>query len=292
MKSNQASTTAKVIAAGTILLASDHRTAEQVAPQAAALCRIFLSGSRADRLLASSAAWPLTRGLWRGVERLVLPGIVAHYWHRKRWIEAQCRLAIADGFERLIVLGAGFDTLAYRLARQCGQLDVIEIDHPATQGSKQRALAASGLHPPPNLRFIACDLGREPLALDRLGDDGATMVIIEGVLMYLPPADVDRVFQNLHALSANPLRVVFSAMAKWPDGGIGFRPQSWLVSHWLAWRREPFKWAIELDAIEDFLIGHGYKVTELAQAWQLRGAATASADVLQGENLVACEPLG
>ena len=52
MKAAQASNTAKVIAASTILLASDPRTSAQVAPGAAALCQILLSGSRADRWLA------------------------------------------------------------------------------------------------------------------------------------------------------------------------------------------------------------------------------------------------
>lgn len=48
----QASNTARVIAASTILLASDARSASQVAPGAAALCKQFLSGSRTERWLA------------------------------------------------------------------------------------------------------------------------------------------------------------------------------------------------------------------------------------------------
>lgn len=127
MKPSRASNTAQVIAAATILLASDPRHAGEVAPGAAGLCEIFLCGSRGGRWLARSAAWPWTRQLWRLVERFTLPGIISHYWHRKRWIEAGCRGAIAEGFLRVVVLGAGFDTLAVRLAGEFPRIDFIEV---------------------------------------------------------------------------------------------------------------------------------------------------------------------
>lgn len=122
----------------TILLASEERTADLVPPQAAKLCDVFLSTSRADRALAASARQPVTRSLWQGLERLVLPGIMAHYWHRKRWIEQWCRRGIADGCTRIVVLGAGFDTLGCRLAQEFSGLQVIEIDHPAAWSPASR----------------------------------------------------------------------------------------------------------------------------------------------------------
>ncbi|MEX1114412.1 MAG: class I SAM-dependent methyltransferase [Akkermansiaceae bacterium] len=118
MKPAQASSTAKVIAASTILLASEDHHAEMVAPGAAGLCEIFLTGSATDRMLAKSARHPWTRCFWRGVERITLPGIILHYWRRKRWIEERCRTAIADGCGWIVILGAGFDTLGIRLSRE------------------------------------------------------------------------------------------------------------------------------------------------------------------------------
>ena len=133
MKPAQASSTAKVIAASTILLASEDRSPEMVPPDAAGLCEIFLSGNTTDRLLAKSARNPWSRRLWRGLERMTLPGIVRHYARRKRWIESHCRTAIADGCGKIVILGAGFDTLGMRLSREFASLEVIEMDHPATQ---------------------------------------------------------------------------------------------------------------------------------------------------------------
>ena len=293
MNSEQASTTAKVIAASTILLGSDPRTAAQVAPGAVALCQQLLSGHRVDRWLAGSAAHPVTRALWRGVERLTLPGIVAHYWHRKRWIERHCRAAIAQGFERVVILGAGFDTLGIRLAAGLPGIKVIEIDHPATQHAKRRALAgalAGDRAAAERMRFIALDLAAAPLPATLFDDARATLLICEGVLMYLPPADVARLFDVLRQGSGERMRMLFSFMTAWPDGGTGFRPHSYLIERWLAWRREPFTWALAPEQMQAFLAGHGFRLVELALTWQFTESVPACGAMLEGENLVLCEP--
>lgn len=287
MNPRQASATAKVIAAGTILLASDPRTAALVAPGAAAQCKKLLSATWRDRWLAASAAQPLTRALWRWLERLTLPGITTHYWRRKRWIESRCRGAIAQGYKRVIILGAGFDTLAWRLAHEFSGLAAIEIDHPVTQEAKRRALAgdepAAG-----RLRYVALDLSNALLPASLLDDDSATVIVMEGLLMYLRPAEIDRLFDALRALRAKRTRVIFSFMTRWPDGSSDFRPRSRLIEIWLAWRNEPFTWAIEPGSVGDFLAAHGFRLVELALTRQLTGEPAAPA--LDGENLVLCEP--
>jgi methyltransferase (TIGR00027 family) len=291
MNPRQASNTAKVIAASTILLASDPRTSAQVAPGAATLCQKLLSGSRADRWLAKSAIHPLTRALWRWMERLTLPGIASHYWHRKRWIERRCRSAIAEGIKRVVVLGAGFDTLGLRLSDELSQIKVIEIDHPATQGAKQRALTRSSAKKPANLRFIALDLSVDPLPAILFEGGEATIFIIEGVLMYLLPTDVARLFDALrHLSSGTRIRIVFSFMTRWPDGRSGFRPYSWLIERWLAWRNEPFTWALEPHAMQDFLAAHRLRLVEMAETRQFTEQSAMQGSRLEGENLVVCEP--
>ena len=291
MKAAQASNTAKVIAASTLLLASDTRTAALVAPGAAAICKLLLSGNRVDRWLAASATHPLTRAVWRGVEQLTLPGIIAHYWYRKQAIEARCRHAIAGGVARIIVIGAGFDTLAIRLAREMPSIEAVEIDHPATQGAKVAALADAREAVPNNLRFIACDLAVEPLPVALFDDGKPCMVIIEGVLMYLPPTEVARLFDTLRIKLPARSQVLFSFMSTWPDGGCGFRPKSWLVERWLSWRSEPFLWSLPPDAMRGFLSARGFRLIEMALTWEFNGAVNGQVSMLEldGENLVLCE---
>lgn len=230
------------------------------------------------------------REMWRWLERLLLPGIVSHYWHRKRWIESRCRDAIRAGFERVVIIGAGFDTLGLRLSKEMPEIEVIEVDHPATQGAKRHALSDTAVPLSTNLRFVAIDLGVQSLPADVFAGNKATMVVIEGVLMYLSPDDVAKLFDSLRRYSIDKLRIFFSFMTKWPDGGTGFRPRSWLIERWLALRSEPFTWALAPPDMRDFLAARGFRLMEMALTKQLAETET-RATALDGENLVACEPV-
>ncbi|GAA4347268.1 hypothetical protein GCM10023165_32250 [Variovorax defluvii] len=279
-----------MIAAGTLMLAGDPRTAGLVAPEAPALCERLLSGSLGDRLLAKSTSFAPTRRLWRMAERFVLPGVTAHFWHRKRWIERRVRQSLAEGFQRVVIIGAGFDTLALRLAPQFPGVDWIEIDHPATQRAKQHALGCEmDGEPAANLRFIAADLAAEALPTKGFDDGRATLVIAEGLLMYLAPAAVEGLFRALAALRAPTIRILFSFMSKWPDGSTGFRPRSPWVERWLAWRGEPFTWFIEPERIGTFLQPFGFAPLEVASTQDLADEAGSPCRALAGENLVLCQ---
>lgn len=280
MKPAQASSTAKVIAAATILLASEKRHAGCVAPGASDLCRAFLSGCAGDRLLAWSASSGFTRPLWRLLERMTLPGIIDHYWRRKRRIEERCRAAIIDGFDRVVIVGAGLDTLGLRLAREMSGLDVIETDHPATRDVKLAALAKQNVAIPANFKSMALDLTKEGLPVE-LSDQKPTLFVIEGVLMYLRANSVDRLFENIRVTPGTSRRVIFSFMRQWPNGGSGFRPHSRIIHFWLAVRGEPFIWTIDPGHLHAFLSARGFDLLETECA----GGSDAS---LEGENLVVC----
>ncbi len=63
--------------------------------------------------------------------------------------------------------------------------------------------------------------------------------------MYLPEQDVSRLFRALWKSPLDRVRLIFSFMSRWPDGGSGFRPRSGWIERWLTWSEEPFMWAIE-----------------------------------------------
>ena len=63
-----------------------------------------------------------------------------------------------------MILGAGFDTSAYRPPSATNaRLRVFEIDHPATQAVKRERLAAGGIDIPPNVTLIPVDLSQTAL---------------------------------------------------------------------------------------------------------------------------------
>jgi len=289
MKPTQASSTAKVIAASTLLLFSQKATRHLVPVEATSLCEQFLSTCTADRLLAWSARNPLTRIFWRTMERLTHPGIVQHFWHRKRWIEEVCSNAIDDGYERLLIVGAGFDTLGIRCLTRYPSLTVVELDHPATQSVKRAALQASPA-PPTGITWMAVDLSVQPFPVDDLHSPKRTIVVLEGLLMYLPQQAVLELLGNLTHISSQPVRIVLSYMQAWPDGSIGFRPRSALISLWLRFTSEPFQWAITPADVAAFLVPAGLHVLRHVDCRSLSvSAQNPQGTGLDGENVLLCE---
>ena len=281
MRTEKPSGTAKLIAAATILLSSENDMENPVPPRAAELCRLFLSNCFSDRVLARAANFPPTRKLLRMLEAATLPGIIFHYWNRKRWIETQCTAAISDGFRRVVIIGAGYDTLGLRLVEKFSKIDIVELDYPATQSCKLKALNEI---PKNRIEFIPIDLAKDSVCLKFVTSE-PTLFLMEGLLMYLDEEAVIRLFNAIRALSHSRTRIIFSFMSKWPDGSSGFRPASRLVQSWLRWRGEPFLWSIEPEAISQFVSKRGFRVMKM----ELTQDITVIDSPLDGENLVFCE---
>ena len=83
------------------------------------------------------------------------------------------RDAYARGVRQYLILGAGFDTFAYR--NPYPDLRVFEIDHPDTQAVKRSRLAHAGIAIPPALTMVAADLAQASLG-DELSAAGFDMV--------------------------------------------------------------------------------------------------------------------
>ena len=109
---------------------------------------------------------------------------------RTRFIDDCLRRAVEAGATQVVILGAGFDTRAYRLADLLKDTKVFEVDRPQTQEVKKRRVAETLGGAPPNVAYVPIDFQHESLAgvLARYGHDPArrTCFIWEGVTMYLP----------------------------------------------------------------------------------------------------------
>jgi methyltransferase (TIGR00027 family) len=104
----------------------------------------------------------------------------------------------------MVTLGAGFDGRAFRMG-ELADVDVYEVDHPATQSHK-RELAAGLPIRARSLSFVAVDFERESLAdaLEKSGHRAAelTVWIWEGVVMYLSDAGFRSTLRVIAARSA------------------------------------------------------------------------------------------
>jgi O-methyltransferase involved in polyketide biosynthesis len=293
MRRHEASATAKVIAAATIFLHAQRPQYGLTSQRAAELCVAFLATARADRTLASAAARPCMAPLWWALERATLPGIIVHYARRKasieHWVRSQLRGA---AIQRVVVLGAGFDTLALRLAPEFPTIQFIEIDHPATQSVKREALAAIGAVAN-NIAFQAADLSAATLPPLFDPTDPARLTIAEGLLMYFGVNRVTEILSAaLHSGSSASNVMIFSYMEQRDHLPAGFRPRSRLIDTWLQFKREPFLWSASEQALHAVVDKAGGAITAVLEstqfaAGQLPGAARQGA--LSGENLVAVQ---
>ena len=109
---------------------------------------------------------------------------------RTRFIDEALARAIAGGVTQVIILGAGFDSHAYRCQGLLAPTRVFEVDRPATQELKKQRVHEVVGAPPGNLTNVSIDFQHEdlPEVLKRHGYDPAqrTFFILEGVTMYLP----------------------------------------------------------------------------------------------------------
>ena len=244
MRADKPSSTAALIAAATVFLSRDARFAHFVPLGAAEICARCLTPLQLHAIRPRALCW--------AAERATIPGLMLHFMLRKQWIEQAVRGAIARGCRRVVVIGAGYDTLAMRLAPVFPAVRFTEIDHPATQAVKRRAVAA-----PPNLEFVAADLARTPLP--RASEPA--LYIAEGLLMYLSAAEVDALFAAVNG------EIVFTVME--PLGGrIAFHNATWLERALLALWKEPFTWALSREALGHFLAARGLRLREYADLAQ------------------------
>jgi methyltransferase (TIGR00027 family) len=133
---------------------------------------------------------------------------------RSRYTEDTLGAALAGGVRQYVLLGAGFDSYALRRPTQARDLQVFEIDHPATQALKKQRIAECGIAVAAGVHFVAADLAREGLdaVLSRTPFDPAQPAFFSwlGVTMYLTRAANMATLNSIAACSAPGSELVFS----------------------------------------------------------------------------------
>ncbi len=123
----------------------------------------------------------------------------AHIVLRNRHAEDCLREAVERGVRQYVLLGAGYDTFAYRQPGWAEGLRIFEVDHPASQTAKRELLASAGVLLPENLRFASVNFESELVndGLARAGFDFTQPAFFSclGVLVYLEEKAVAELFQ-------------------------------------------------------------------------------------------------
>jgi methyltransferase (TIGR00027 family) len=128
---------------------------------------------------------------------------------RTRFCDDYLVAAVRSGCRQVVLLAAGLDARAFRLAWPVG-VRLWELDMPDVLAFKARVLDARGAVPGCDRRVVAADLREAwPAALRGAGFDPAapTAWLVEGLLMYLDEGERDRLLDRVGPLASAGSRI-------------------------------------------------------------------------------------
>ena len=210
----------------------------------------------------------LTRVSWirdwmLGMSEKKVPGAWAIFPSRKRYIEEKVAEAAVDQTEAVVNLGAGFDTLAYRLDAMA-DVPVWEIDQPVNIEAKRSGLEKVLGEVPAHVTLVSIDFDSEGLAATLASHgyalDKKTFFILEAVTQYLTEAGIRTTLDFLATAPAGS-RLAFTYVRK------DFIEGKTLYDHTYSYKRFVLKeksWLYGMDPEEvaDFLAVYGWQVME------------------------------
>ena len=108
---------------------------------------------------------------------------------RTRYTEDALQTAVKRGVGQYVLIGAGFDSFALRMPPFARQLQIFELDHPATQELKLRRIRECAVPVASNVHFIAVNFAdssvADALAQSVFRSDRLSFFSWLGVTMYL-----------------------------------------------------------------------------------------------------------
>ncbi len=135
---------------------------------------------------------------------------------RTRVLDGQVRARIADGIRQIVLLGAGLDTRAQRLASE--GVRYFEVDHPASQADKLERLARLPSYDRAVAAYVPCDFEQDDfldrLVAHRFDPKLPALFVWEGVTYYLPEASVLSTLHRIATATAPASVVAFDYARK------------------------------------------------------------------------------
>ncbi len=213
------------------------------------------------RTLARVARYPFLGSLVRRILEFGWPYTRSSGVVRTRAIDDLVTEAICVGAGQLVLLGAGFDSRAWRL-QEAQQIAVFEVDHPATQRAKRERLNAAAGKPGSKVQFVPVDFEKGDFGakLTAAGFDPRipTVVVWEGVVSYLTKPSVERNLDLLARLLAPASRLVFTYMDQGAIDGSKSFPGARRWRSWVRFSGEPFIFGFDPDTLADTLRLFGF----------------------------------
>jgi methyltransferase (TIGR00027 family) len=212
--------------------------------------------------LVAATRWAPVRRIVIGASERSGPGLWASIVCRKRYVDDNLAAALGD-VDAVVVLGAGLDSRAYRLARH-SDVPVFEVDLPINIARKRNIVAKVLGAPPPSVHLVPVDFERDDL-LSALAGHGyrvsdRTFFVWEGVTQYLTESAVRATFDQLSAAAVGSridftyIRADFLSGARLYGADVLYRK--------FVRKREIWKFGMPPEDVAAFLAGYGWRLRE------------------------------
>jgi methyltransferase (TIGR00027 family) len=229
----------------------------------------------AERLLGPEEleliqAHPLSRALSKDYGEAVkdpyVIGLMLLLIVRTRYIDERLQRAVQNGAIQVAILGAGFDTRAYRFQDLLSGATVIEVDSQPTQALKKHRIEAVAGNIPRNLTFAPADFRVDDLSdvLRRAGyqPNRKTFFVWEGVSMYVDETSVRKTLSTIAGISEPGSSLVMDYAAQGALGLTGTIGQAGMAKNLETWR-EPWLFGVPDGRERDFFAENQMEAVEL-----------------------------
>lgn len=240
-----------------------YRACESLRPENERVCYDPVAKHFLGPMLAMINRSPLLIKIGQWWTEWLIPGNTGYVVARTQYIDDYLKTCLHDGIEQLVILGAGYDSRAYRFQESIGKVKVFEIDHPATQRVKIKKVEKTFGSLPKHCVYVPVDFDRDRLDA-RMVESGyapslKTLFIWEGVTMFITAEGVDATLSFMAQRSGPSSSIIFDYILKSVvDGTCEFEEAE-------KWRRvcknilgEPYTFGIEAGIIGEFLSTRGF----------------------------------
>jgi methyltransferase (TIGR00027 family) len=190
------------------------------------------------------------------------PGLWANPAGRKRYIADKLTEA-RDGIDALVVLGAGLDTTAYRLARET-HIPIFEVDQPVNITRKEATVRRVLGELPGSVQLVPLDFERDDVLTALTGRgyriDYRGFFIWEGVTQYLTADAVGATLEGLRPVAPGSHLVCTYVRRDFIDGInlYGAKPLYRKVRQ----RQQLWRFGLQPEEVAPFLDRYGWRLAE------------------------------
>ncbi len=190
------------------------------------------------------------------------PGINGAVVARVRFIDDVVLQHLREELAQIIILGAGYDSRAYRIEGIKEKVTVFEVDHPFTQQIKMQKIVEVLGESPGHVKYVPMDFVKDDLQACLLKSDydptKHSLFIMEGLTFYLPAETLDGILAFIAKHSGPQSAVVFDYLPPSVIDGTSDTPES--KNSWIEVQRsgEQYRFGLESNELSAFLTQRGF----------------------------------